>query len=49
MIELLLPSEFDTLEYSWVKALQLASIHLQIILWLRNANKLSGAVAVEAI
>jgi hypothetical protein len=49
MIELLLPSEFDTLEYSWVKVLQLASIHLQIILGLRNANKLSGAVAVEAI
>jgi hypothetical protein len=26
----------------------LASVHLQIILWLRNVNKLSGAVAGEA-
>jgi hypothetical protein len=28
--------------------LQLATLCLQIILWLRNTNKLSGAVAGEA-
>jgi len=40
---------FDTLEYSWVKATA-ASIRLRIYLFaLTNANKLSGAVAGEAI
>jgi hypothetical protein len=37
MIELLLPYGFDTLEYSCAKA-AIASVCMQIILWLRNAN-----------
>jgi hypothetical protein len=47
MIKLLLPCEFDTLEYSWAKA-TISICTLVDILWLRNANKLSGTVAGEA-
>jgi hypothetical protein len=38
MIELLLICGFDTLEYSMVNT-TIASVCLQIILWLGNANK----------
>jgi hypothetical protein len=47
MTELELPYGFDTLEYSWVKV-TIGICSLQIILWLRNANKLFGAIAREA-
>ena len=41
--------KYDTLEYFWVKATA-ASVRLRIYLFaLTNANKLSGAVAGEAI
>jgi hypothetical protein len=47
MIELLLLYGFDTPEYSWVKA-TIGTCMLADYLWLRNANKLSGAVVEEA-
>jgi hypothetical protein len=40
MIELLLPYGFDTLEY-------LASVRLQIILWLRNTNTQAAGQNLE--
>jgi hypothetical protein len=40
MIELQLPRGFDTLEYSWVKS-KTGIVHLQIILWLRNVNRVT--------
>ena len=41
--------KYDTLEYSWVKATTV-SVRLQIYLFaLTNTNKLSGAIAMEAI
>jgi hypothetical protein len=41
--------KYDTLEYSWVKAITV-SMHLQNFLCaLINTNKLFGAIAVEAI
>ena len=41
------PSGYDTLEYSWVKAIAV-SVHLRILfVTLQNTNKLSGTIAGE--
>ena len=41
------PSGYDTLEYTWVKAIVI-SVRLRILfVTLQNTNKLSGAVAGE--
>jgi hypothetical protein len=47
MIELLLFGEFDTLEYSWVKA-TIGICTVADYSLLRNTNMLSGTVAWEA-
>ena len=44
---LTLLSEYDTLEYSWVKATAVSVRLLILFVTLQNTNKLSGAVAEE--
>jgi hypothetical protein len=47
MVELLLSYGFDTLQYSWVKA-TIDICMLADILWIKNTNKLFGAITEEA-